>query len=275
MSYYKVTEWKNGLYRITSPECVFMDLIVGEDKALLFDTGWGIGKLKETVREITDKPLIIVNSHGHVDHVNGNTQFEEDIYIHPKDMELCKAHSCAQMRQFMLMPLETAHAIPDDFDKEVFLLGGAGSLKPVEEGSVFDLGGKTLEVIELPGHTVGSIGLLYREEKILFVGDAINGALLLSGPEATSLDEYIRTLEKAEKMDFTQMVQAHGEKIFEKEILETYIKLAQSVDWEKAQPYIQDGKENPDVRVMCVEGMTMENIQDPDFAAIVITKQKL
>jgi len=54
-----------------------------------------------------------------------------------------------------------------------------------------------MEIVELPGHTPGSIGLYYREEKVLFVGDAINGALVLSLPEATKLATYVQTLEKA------------------------------------------------------------------------------
>ncbi len=275
MSYYQVTEWLSGAYRITSPEFVFIELIVGEEKALLFDTGWGTGNLRETVRGITDKPLIIVNSHGHVDHVNGNYQFEEEVCIHPKDIELCKAHSGTQMRQFVLTSVEGMGILPDGFDKDGYLSGGTGTLKPIEEGAVLDLGGKTMEIVELPGHTPGSIGLYYSEEKVLYVGDAINGALVLSLPEATKLATYIQTLEKAEKIDFRKMVQAHENRIFDKNILQTYIKLAKSVNWEKAQPYKDGDKENPDVRVMCVEGKTIEDKQDPDFACIVFTKDKL
>jgi len=57
--------------------------------------------------------------------------------------------------------------------------------------------------------------------------------------------------------------------------MQTYIKLAKSVDWEKAQPYKDGDKDNPDVRVMCVEGKTLDDKQDPDFACIVFTKDKL
>jgi len=252
-----------------------MELIVGEERALLLDTGWGIGNLHETIRTITDKPLIIVNSHGHVDHVNGNTQFEEEIYIHPKDAELCKAHSSMEMRQFMLTALEAMGIVLEDFDKESYLKGGTGTLTFVEEGTVFNLGSKTLEVIDLPGHTQGSIGLLYREQKILYVGDAINGALLLCGPEAATLAEYTKTLEKAKRIDFDKMVQAHQQKVFDKEILNTYLNLAKNVDWEKAQPYKDGEKENPDIRVMCTEGMTQEMKENPNFACIVISKDKI
>ena len=75
-NYYNVTELRKNVYRIDSAEQVFMDLFVGTEKALLWDTGYGYGNLKEIIREITDLPLIIVNSHGHLDHSCGNYQFE-------------------------------------------------------------------------------------------------------------------------------------------------------------------------------------------------------
>ena len=68
---YNVRELEPGLYRIGN-SAVFMDLIVGSHHALLFDTGYGYGDLKAVVRSITDKPLYVVNSHGHVDHACGN-----------------------------------------------------------------------------------------------------------------------------------------------------------------------------------------------------------
>lgn len=279
MAYYQITKMEQGVYRLTSRECVYMDLIVGEERALLFDTGWGVGNLYETVRQITDKPLIVVNSHGHVDHVNGNFQFKGNIYIHPWDIELCQVQGSVEMKNYLVMFLENTGILPDSFDKEWYLKVAENSYIPVEEGHIFNLGGKTLEVVELPGHTVGSIGLLYREGGILYVGDAINGALLLSGPEAAPLNVYIQTLKKAKTLDFNKMAQGHSEKIYGKEILETYQKVAERVDWDKALPYKDpnnaQAQENPDVRVMCSEGKTLDDVQDPDFACIVFTKEKL
>ena len=75
---------------------------------------------------------------------------------------------------------------------------------------MFDLGGITLEVVEVPGHTHGSIGLLYKEEKIFFAGDAMNPFLWLFAPEATMLSEYKATLRKADGLDFEALVVSHG-----------------------------------------------------------------
>lgn len=50
-------------------------LVVGEERAALIDTGAGMGNLAKEVKEITDKPLYVLNTHGHVDHAGGNGRF--------------------------------------------------------------------------------------------------------------------------------------------------------------------------------------------------------
>lgn len=82
---YTLREPEPGIIRIGNSGA-FMDMIVGEHHALLFDTGYGFGDLKSLVRAVTDKPLYVVNSHGHVDHACGNAQFGS-AYIHPLDFE--------------------------------------------------------------------------------------------------------------------------------------------------------------------------------------------
>lgn len=91
--FYHAIPLRENVYRITSVENVFCELLVGEEKAMLIDTGYGFGDLKGFVREITDKPLIIANTHGHVDHTSGNCQFEEQVYLSEADTGLCKRHN--------------------------------------------------------------------------------------------------------------------------------------------------------------------------------------
>ena len=56
--YYHIHALKPDIFRITSAEGVFCDLFVGCDRALLFDTGYGFGNIREVVRGLTDKPLV-------------------------------------------------------------------------------------------------------------------------------------------------------------------------------------------------------------------------
>jgi glyoxylase-like metal-dependent hydrolase (beta-lactamase superfamily II) len=121
-----------------------MYLVVGKEKALLIDTGNPGNISPEEIKAFTDLPLLVVNTHAHPDHSGSNNAFEK-VYIHEADLESGKRYS-----------------------------GGNVELIPIKEGYIFDLGGKKLEVIAVPGHTPGSICLLDAQDKLLFGGDTAN-----------------------------------------------------------------------------------------------------
>ena len=145
-------------------------LVTGEKCALLIDTLNGKENLMDVVREITKLPVIVVNTHGHCDHIYGNVFFEE-AYLHPKDWELHDLH----------------FGFPEI--QEIMKKSGLKPcrLLPLKEDDVFDLGGLTLEVIPVPGHTQGSVALLCRKHRLLFSGDAVNTHLWMQLSESTPL----------------------------------------------------------------------------------------
>ena len=266
---YNVRELETGLYRIGN-SAVFMDLIVGSHHALLFDTGYGYGDLKAVVRSITDKPLYVVNSHGHVDHACGNQAFG-GAYIHPLDMELCREHNGPQMRRAELDVAE----VPPDFDLDAHLRLGTGELKPVGEGDTFDLGGVTLQVIHLPGHTAGSIGLWCPEKKLLYVGDAMNCFVWLFLPEARELVTYIRTLHKAAGLPFTHMLQSHEPDPVPKRKLWDYLDLAEHLNFEAGTVVPAPFGVESEVRICTRGGLHCDDRSHPGFAAIMISREKV
>lgn len=269
-SVYKVTEVMSDVYRIENSS-VFMDLIVGTHHALLFDTGYGYDDLHGLVRRITELPLYVVNSHGHVDHACGNWQFQE-VFIHPEDVRLCMEHNSPQMR---MEELEKA-TLPETFDLASYLSQGFGTLRPVTGGDVFDLGGKTLKVVELPGHTRGSIGLLWPEERILYVGDAVNCFLWLFLPEATSLSVYRDTLLRVRELPFDRMIQSHEPRVMPKSCLEDYIRLAETLDYD-AWPVVDTPLADPgqEIKIITLPGNDLKDAGKPGFAAIMISKDKV
>ena len=143
-------------------------LIPGRDRAILFDTGFGIGDLKSMVEGLTDLPITVVNSHNHGDHTLGNPQFEK-VYIHELDAP-------ALDRMMTMPPREVP---PEDvreykYVEEDLVQPGRYAVETVTDGDVFDLGGGyEVEVFHLPGHSPGGIALLDRKRRILFSGDAI------------------------------------------------------------------------------------------------------
>ena len=267
-SIYMVRQISTGIYRIGNSG-VFMDLIVGREKALLFDTGYGFGDLKGLVSEITDKPLIVVNSHGHVDHACGNAQFG-GAWIHPDDMDLCRKHNGPTLR---MAELETAE-VPLNFELGPYLALGTGELKPVGEGQIFDLGGITLEVIHLPGHTAGSIGLWCPEKRLIWVGDAMNCFVWLFLPEAQPRSTYIRTLRKAAELPFSHMIQSHEPEPVPKSKLWDYLDLAENLDFEQGTLVPAPLGFEGETRICTRLGLHHDDDRNhPDFAAIMISRE--
>lgn len=66
-----------GLTRIWDVARTAMYLVEGTEKAVLLDTGVGVGDLKELVGELTDKPVTVLVTHGHVDHAMGAAGFRD------------------------------------------------------------------------------------------------------------------------------------------------------------------------------------------------------
>jgi hydroxyacylglutathione hydrolase len=133
-----------GVMRLDRAGAVNMYLVVGKEKALLIDTGNPGNITPDEIKTLTPLPLLVVNTHAHPDHSGCNNAFEK-VYIHEADLEAAKRY------------------------------GDKAELVPIKDGYVFDLGGKKLEVIAVPGHTPGSLCLLDAQEKVLFGGDTANG----------------------------------------------------------------------------------------------------
>ena len=277
-----VREIYPGVYRFLNAG-VHMDLFVGKERALLLDTGNGYADLSKAVREMTRLPIIVVNSHGHLDHSCGNYQFDQEIYIHPDDMELCRQHNSREMRSYSAGLASAMKSTPGplggvaaDFDAEIYTAQGCGNLVPVREGHVFELGGKTLKVVELPGHTKGSIGLLYQEEKVLFSGDAINNNLLLYWDHSAPLSVYKSSVRKALRLDMKEMVVSHGFAPIPKERLNLYLSLAEDPDFEHGIPYKGAMvSEDADIRQCVVKGQKPDDVMNPEYAGIVLSRETL
>ena len=174
-----VKELKPGIYLMDEGHMASGYIVVGTEKVAVIDTMNGLNDLHAAVRKITDKPIVVINTHGHPDHIFGNVYFEE-AYLNPKDMEL--ASSFTNMPEFQKACEEHGVKMPP--------------FKPVKEGDVFDLGGKTLEVYELPGHTPGGIVLLLKEDRILFTGDGVNHYLWMMLDGCLKLSDYVKSLDR-------------------------------------------------------------------------------
>lgn len=209
----KVNDW---LYILDDVNSAFMYLIIGKEKALLFDTGYGFVPFRHLIDEVTDLPLTVVCSHGHDDHVLGCFQFDT-AYIAEEDYSLCMSNDNEEQRgKQILARMGKTPDIDRLVDKEAYF---ATSLKDCQfkftkDGDIFDLGGITLRVYRLPGHTKGSIALYSPEKKALFTGDAMMSNHILVYAQSLEISsapqEFIRALSVLEKLDVETVWPAHG-----------------------------------------------------------------
>ena len=153
-------------------------IVVGNEKAMIIDTMNGYEDVKAIAQTVTDLPLIVVHTHGHPDHIGGAAQFEE-VYIHEKDEDSLKPINYDSIADYVeLLGNMGAYDVYDCSPADIRRIQKMPKCLPLKEGMVFELGGRSIEVIETPGHTSGGCCFLDRKERILFSGDACNGNLL-------------------------------------------------------------------------------------------------
>lgn len=200
------------VYAISEPyhfQEVISYLVIGSEKAMLVDTGMGLGNIKAVVEHLTCKPVVVVNSHSHFDHVSDNWRFDE---VHLLDVMLPGAlgaedsgpvRSCDVLRAGSSMPSDDenctleAYQMPGSPDPSEFwfdytdLTAKPCNVVPINEGHVFDLGGGlSFRVIATPGHSDDGLMLVSDEYKMVFTGDTIYPGALYAHLSQSNLKLY-------------------------------------------------------------------------------------
>lgn len=178
--------------RIRAPSLELMYLVEGEKSAALIDTGSGIGHLRALVEQLTDKPVIVLLTHGHVDHAMGAAEFDMVYMSHIDDYIYVKHANEAFRRDGFFLCTQLDRMEEDDFIPAKSL----DSILDLAEGDSFDLGGLHIDIYACPGHTRGSHVMLIREERALLLGDACNYLTFLYEPYSTTVAEYAGSLRR-------------------------------------------------------------------------------
>lgn len=163
----KTRELFVGLYALED-ERVRQFLVIGGERALLFDAGFADSGVLETVRSLTDQPIDVVMTHGDRDHSGGLMDFG-CCRMHEGDWPLVKDGSIA--------------------------------LAPLDEGEIVACGAYRFRVIAIPGHSAGSLAFYDEAKGILLAGDSVQsgGPIFMFGGHR-DLDAYIASLEKLERL---------------------------------------------------------------------------
>ena len=176
---------------------VYMYLLIGAEKALLIDSGYGMSDLREITQVITDKEVICVCTHGHIDHALGACQFEK-AYLHSQDNEVYQRHTDPDGVRKMcytgfFYPLRDKIAQDTTFRANVEKVAATEHrlLAPLEECKEFELGDRLVTWRRMPGHTQGSTVFIDEKYKTVFEGDSAGIGLWLFLEESSPLPQFL------------------------------------------------------------------------------------
>ena len=198
---------------------VCMTLLEGRDSALLVDTGYGLTDTAAHVRSLLPegKPLQVVLTHAHHDHALGALWFPS-VWLLQEEAEDFREYGDEHWRRHVL---EGARSHGVAVDEAAFLAAPmpAWSTPPAS----VDLGGLTVELLPLPGHTPGSLVVWVPELALLLTGDDWNPCTWLFFPEALPVRQYLENARKLLALPFRQVVCSHSPTPYPREKLESFL----------------------------------------------------
>ena len=182
------------MYGFTDKEHVRCYLIEGRDYALVIDTMNGFGDLRAFCETLTSKPLILANTHFHLDHVGGNFDFDA-CYMHHRDIKYFYDFKLASPEQAAERArVEAFDEYKDLISPEDMSVQRDMKVYPIYDGDVFDLGDRQILVVDVGGHTPGSVVFIDPVLRICFAGDACNSNTLLAFGNALPVEQYLKNL---------------------------------------------------------------------------------
>jgi glyoxylase-like metal-dependent hydrolase (beta-lactamase superfamily II) len=230
--WFDVYEVQDSIFAIYEPhqvQEVISYLIIGKESALLFDTGNGIGDIKNVVDRITGLPISVLNSHSHLDHVGGNASFD---FIYGMDTEFTATRKKGLPHERVageVSPDALCKPLPEGVVAEDHIIRPYEIDEYVADGFKIDLGNRILEVISIPGHTPDAIGLLDKENGLLWTGDTFyKGAIWLFAKE-TNLDAYKNSVKRLAALSpsLKHLLPAHNTPLVDPKVL---IELDEALD---------------------------------------------
>jgi glyoxylase-like metal-dependent hydrolase (beta-lactamase superfamily II) len=165
--YFRVRQLAPGTWQILT-DGDYIYLVEGDNEAIVIDTGYGAGNIREFCQSLTKKPIhSVVNTHHHFDHTANDGYFD-------------RAYMSAETAKHATDGFQSFNGInfPKDFPKVI-----------VGDGYKFQLGNRDLEVFDVPNHAAGSIALLDRRERILFSGDEVFGHAMRVGVSVAQFEK--------------------------------------------------------------------------------------
>ncbi|MFG2050848.1 MBL fold metallo-hydrolase [Micromonospora sp. NPDC048935] len=221
------TEVETDVSRISEPhvnELLSANLwwLRGDDRDIVVDAGLGVVALREAIPAMFERAPMVLLTHAHLDHVGGAAEFT-DRAAHPAEAGLLAAGVPASLYGAELydkLGIDAAgQAVPElmidklpgpDYDPATYRVEPITLHRLLDDGDRVDLGGRTLTVLHLPGHTPGSIALLDEVSGALYSGDVVYEGYLIDDLPNSDVAAYRRSMEFLADLDVSVVHPGHG-----------------------------------------------------------------
>ncbi len=236
---YKITQIDETTWHISDQINAYIYVLKGTERTLVFDTGIGAFKLRPLVEQLSNKPIMVVNSHSHPDHTGANYEFNE-VYISEKDSETLVNNLAMAAPSELILYLSRMVYGPET-PEEDYVKGLADKkerqkrppVHTLKDGDMIELGSRNLMVYDVPGHTPGSIFLLEEGRKRIYTGDSCCSTygVLLHFPGACPVEEYYDALAKIweERNKFEELYPGHHQFPLDKYYLEEFMECCRGI----------------------------------------------
>lgn len=214
----RVEDHGEGVWRIEElyahPYCRGAIWVVdGADRRLVLDAGWGLVPLAAHAPELFARPIVVVASHTHFDHVGGLRQFAERL-VHPLEAPILADPTPEAVQSWPFLRDYDALAfdpVPGGFDGAAWRLPAMPATGTVDEADRIDLGDRSLTVLHTPGHSPGHLCLFEEASGFLFAADAIYQGELFDTVPGASIPDLLATHRRLGELPVTRVFPGHFE----------------------------------------------------------------
>lgn len=227
--WFDITQLDDGLFRVSEPHVVsFMRgnifVVKGRAECLLIDGGNGVVPLRPFLQSQGLEPTIVVASHAHADHIGGLHEWPLTL-IHRSEAEgLATLDPGVTLASTAYNILDISTLMTGDLNLEGSMITAlpyagftaadykliAPQVQAIEGGMKFDLGGRSFEVLHLPGHCPGQLGFWDAANKVLIGCDAIYDSDLLDTLHHSNRADNRNSLQRLLKLEPRTTHGGHG-----------------------------------------------------------------
>lgn len=183
-------------------------LLLGEERAVIIDTGLGVADIRKEAEKITGLPISAVTTHVHWDHIGGHGLFN-DFAVHEEELSWINGGfplPISMVRRDLARP---PRGLPEGFDENTYEVFQGEPSRILKDGDTIDLGGRRLRVIHTPGHSPGHCCFYEEARGYLYSGDIAYMGCLYAFYPSTDPKAFYRSIKKLEGLDIKKILPGH------------------------------------------------------------------